>query len=282
MHFVWLHSRVQLSDGLLFWREIGTGSDNIVFLHGTWHDSHQWLSVMEQLSLSYHCFAPDLPGYSESQFYFTHYSISQMVEYLAEYIAALKLEKVYLVGHSLGGWIAASYGLKYPDKLLGLILLSPEGIDIADVKVRWHWYGWLAPRISLLCFILRLIYPFTRLLSINTKVKQILKLRQKLLFNLIGNKILFRRSWAKIKHELLAENLAFLKVATLVLQGYKDTDIALSMSKYYADLLPIAKLSLINSGENNLPEQMPDIVVKKILDFLSNEDNLLYGHFTLD
>ena len=86
----------------------------------------------------------------------------------------------------------------------------------------------------------------------------------------------------KIKHELLAENLAFLKVATLVLQGYKDTDIALSMSKYYADLLPIAKLSLINSGENNLPEQMPDIVVKKILDFLSNEDNLLYGHFTLD
>ncbi|MCL2938180.1 MAG: alpha/beta hydrolase [Trichodesmium sp. MAG_R02] len=274
MHFFWLNSRVKLSNGLLFWREIGNGSNNIVFIHGTCYDSNQWLSVMEQLSLSYHCFALDLPGCSESQFYSTHYSITQMVEYLAEYIAALKLQKVYLVGHSLGGWIAASYGLKYPEKLLGLILLSPEGIDIADVKVRWWWYGWLAPKISLLCFILQLIYPFTRRLGI-TKVKQILQTRQNLLLHSTGNQILFRRKWAKIKQELLAENLGLLKVATLVLQGDKDTDIALSMSKYYADLLPMSQLSLINSGENNLPEQMPDIVVQKILDFLSYEDNLL-------
>lgn len=274
MHFFWLNSRVKLSNGLLFWREIGNGSNNIVFIHGTWYDSNQWLSVMEQLSLSYHCFALDLPGCSESQFSSTHYSITQMVEYLAEYIAALKLQKVYLVGHSLGGWIAASYGLKYPEKLLGLILLSPEGIDIADFKVRWQWYGWLAPKVSLLCFILQLIYPFTRRLGI-TKVKQILQTRQNLLLHSTGNQILFRRKWAKIKQELLAENLGLLKVATLVLQGDQDTDIALSMSKYYADLLPMSQLSLINSGENNLPEQMPDIVVQKILDFLSYEDNLL-------
>ncbi len=97
MHFFWLNSRVKLSNGLLFWREIGNGSNNIVFIHGTWYDSNQWLSVMEQLSLSYHCFALDLPGCSESQFSSTHYSITQMVEYLAEYIAALKLQKVYYV-----------------------------------------------------------------------------------------------------------------------------------------------------------------------------------------
>jgi len=269
MQFLWLNSRVQLSGGLLFWREIGRGSNNIVFLHGTWYDSSQWLPIMEGLSLSYHCFALDLPGFSESQFSSTHYSISQMVESLAEYIAALKLEKVYLVGHSLGGWIAASYALKYPDQLLGLILLSPEGIDIADVKVRWQWSGWLAPRISFLYFILRLIYPFARLLGIHRKLKQLLQIREKVLLNSTGNKILFRRKWAEIKAELLAENLAALKVATLILQGYKDTNIALSMSKYYADILPIAKLNLINSGEDNLPEQMPDIVVKKIMDFLT-------------
>ncbi len=273
MQFFWLNSRVKLSSGLLFWREIGSGSNNIVFLHGTWYDSSQWLSVMEGLSLNYHCFAPDLPGFSESQFSSTHYSISQMVESLAEYINALNLEKVYLVGDSLGGWIAASYALKYSDKLLGLILLSPEGIDIPDVKVRWQLSAWLAPRLSFLCFILRLIYPFARLLGVERKVKELLQIREKLLFDSTGNKILFRRKWAEIKAELLAENLAFSKVVTLILQGYKDTDIALSMSKYYADLLPRAKLYLINSGEDNLPEQMPDIVVQKILDFLSNEYN---------
>ncbi len=274
MHFLWLNSRVKLSGGLLFWREIGSGSNNIIFLHGTWHDSSQWLSIMEQLSLSYHCFAPELPGFSESEFYSTHYSINQIVESLAEYIAALKLEKVYLVGHSLGGWIAASYALKYPDRVLGLILLSPEGVDIPDVKVRWQWSGWLAPRFSFLCLILRLIYPFSRLIGIHTKVKELLQIRQKLLLDLTGNQILFRRRWAEIKSELLSENLAFLKVATLILQGYKDTDIALSMSKYYADFLQMAKLHLINSGGDNLPEQMPDIVVQKIMDFLSNREDL--------
>ena len=65
-----------------------------------------------------------------------------------------------------------------------------------------------------------------------------------------------------------------MKVATLILQGYKDKAIAVSMSKFYADFLPMAKLHLINSGGNNLPEQMPDLVVKKILDFLSRGDNL--------
>ncbi|MEM1170835.1 MAG: alpha/beta hydrolase [Cyanobacteria bacterium P01_H01_bin.35] len=273
MQFLWLNSRVNLSSGLLFWREIGTGSNNIVFLHGTWYDSSQWLSIMEGLSLNYHCFAPDLPGFSESQFSSTHYSISQMVESLAEYIAALNLEKVYLVGDSLGGWIAASYALKYSDKLLGLILLSPEGIDIPDVKVRWQFSVWLAPRASFLCFILRLIYPFARLLGVERKVKELLQIRHKLLLDSTGNKILFRRRWPEIKAELLAENLASLKVVTFILQGYKDTDIALSMSKYYADLLPMCKLYLINSGENNLPEQMPEIVVNKIRDFLRNESN---------
>lgn len=102
MHFLWRNSRVKLSGGVLFWREIGGNSNNVVFLHGSWHDSNQWLPVMERLSLHYHCFAPDLPGFSESEFSATHYSINQIVESLAEYIATLKLEKVYLVGHSLG------------------------------------------------------------------------------------------------------------------------------------------------------------------------------------
>ncbi|MGK7920364.1 MAG: alpha/beta fold hydrolase [Trichodesmium sp.] len=272
MQFLWRNSRIKLSTGLLFWREIGHGSKNIVFLHGTWYDSSQWVSIMEGLSLNYHCFAPDLPGFSESEFYSTNYSISLMIECLAEYIGALKLENVYLVGHSLGGWIAASYALKYPDQVLGLILLSPEGVDIPNVKARWRWSTWLASKFSFLSFILRLIYPFSKLLGIHTKVKKNLQFRNKLLLNSTGNKILFRRKWQEIKVELLAENLSFLKVNVLILQGYKDTDIALSMSQYYADLLPIVKLILINSGEDNLPEQMPDIVIEKIRNVLTNDN----------
>ncbi|NES72963.1 MAG: alpha/beta hydrolase, partial [Okeania sp. SIO2D1] len=202
-----------------------------------------------------------------------HYSINQIVESLAEYIATLKLEKVYLVGHSLGGWIAASYALKYSEQVLGAVLISPEGINLDAVKARWRLFRCLTQKPSFLCWALQLIYPLIRLLGANTKIKKILQFRQKLLFSSTGAKILFRRRWREINAELLTENLAFMKVKTLILQGYKDTDIALSMSKFYADLLPIAKLHLINSGGENLPEQMPDIVVEEITNFLSNRDN---------
>ncbi|WP_293160453.1 alpha/beta fold hydrolase [Okeania sp. SIO2C9] len=272
MHFLWRNSRIKLSGGLLFWREIGGNSNNVVFLHGSWYNSSQWLPVMERLSLHYHCFAPDLPGFGESEFSSTHYSINQIVESLAEYIATLKLEKVYLVAHSLGGWIAASYALKYSEQLLGVILISPEGINLAAVKARWRLFRCLIQKPSFLCWVLQLIYPFVRLLGAHKKIKNILQFRQKLLLSSTGTKILFRRRWTEIQAELLTEELAFLKVKTLILQGYKDTNIALSMSKFYADLLPMAKLHLINSGGDNLPEQMPDIVVEEIRVFLGNEE----------
>lgn len=272
MYLLSHNSRVKLSGGLLFWHEIGSGP-NVVFIHGSWYDSSQWLPIIDRLSQDYHCFAVDLPGFGESEFSSTHYSINQMVESLAEFLAALKMEKVYLVGHSLGAWVAASYALKYSDRVLDLILLSPEGVNVAALKARWHWAGLLAQIPSFLFGILRFIYPFTKLLGLQKKLKELLQLRQKLLLSKTGTQILFQRRWAEIKAELLEENLAFLKIPTLILQGYKDTAMALSMSQSYADFLPLAKLHLINSGGDNLPEQMPDVVVQEIRAFFADGDN---------
>ena len=273
MHLSLRNSRVKLSSGLLFWREIGSGP-KIIFLHGSWYDSGQWLPIMNRLSQNYHCFSIDLPGFGESEFSATHYSINQMVESLAEFLAVLKMERVYLVGHSLGGWIAASYALKYSQGVLGLVLLSPEGVNISALKRRWQWAGWLAQRPCFLCWVLRLIYPFSKLLTLQEKVKKLLEVRRKLLLSQTGTKILFQRRWAEIQAELLAENMAFLKIPTLILQGYKDSAMALSMSQSYADFLPMAKLHLINSGSDNLPEQIPDVVIQEILTFLGNADTI--------
>ncbi|MGB3509820.1 MAG: alpha/beta hydrolase [Microcoleaceae cyanobacterium] len=272
MYLLSSNSRVKLSSGLLFWREIGSGP-NVVFLHGSWYDSSQWLPIMNGLSEDYHCFAIDLPGFGESEFSSTHYSINQMVESLAEFLAALKMEKVYLVGHSLGGWVAASYALKYSDRVLDLILLSPEGVNVNSLKARYHCAGLLAQRPSFLFWVLRLIYPFARLFRLHKKVKELVQLRKKILLSKTGTKILFQRRWAEVKAELLAENLAFLKIPILILQGYKDTAMALSMSQSYADFLPLTKLHLINSGGDNLPEEMPDMIVEEICAFLGSGDN---------
>ncbi|MBA3923667.1 MAG: alpha/beta fold hydrolase, partial [Nostocaceae cyanobacterium] len=122
------NSRMKLSGGRIFWREIGEGTA-VILLHGSWQDSGQWVAVMDYLRQDHHCFAPDLLGFGDSEHPQIHYSIDFEVECLAEYLEALKLRHVYLVGHSLGAWVAASYALKYPDQIGGLVLLAPEGVQ---------------------------------------------------------------------------------------------------------------------------------------------------------
>ena len=120
------NSRVKLSVGQIFWREVGQGP-SLVFLHGSWEDGTQWLRTIEHLSPYYQCFAPDLLGFGGSERRKIHYSIDLEVECLAQYLDTLKLRQVYLIGHSVGGWVAASYAIKYPDRVQGLVLLAPEG-----------------------------------------------------------------------------------------------------------------------------------------------------------
>jgi hypothetical protein len=48
MNNLFRNSRRKLSQGLLFWREIGNGIP-VVFLHGAWNDSSEWVAVMESL-----------------------------------------------------------------------------------------------------------------------------------------------------------------------------------------------------------------------------------------
>src|SRR6478672_1523022 len=94
------NSRIRLSQGQIFWREVGQGPV-LVFLHGSWSDSSQWISVIERLSEDYACFAVDLLGFGESERPQVHYSIEFEVECLVEFLETLNLRQVYLIGHSL-------------------------------------------------------------------------------------------------------------------------------------------------------------------------------------
>jgi pimeloyl-ACP methyl ester carboxylesterase len=261
------NSRIRLPQGQLFWREIGRGT-TLVFLHGSGRDGSQWIPILERLGEDYHCLALDLLGFGDSERPKTHYSIQLLVESLASYLDALRLERVYLVGHSLGGWVAASYALQYPERVSGLILFSPLGVAVPGESQSQGWERQLVSPFPVLVWALRSLLPVAKLLGWKDKIEALLAHRQQLLQCPITCDLLLRRRPAEIEAELLDSRLEFLNVPSAIIQGKQGEAANLARSQTYATLTPEAKLRLIPGGDRNLPESLPDRAILEIQQFL--------------
>lgn len=256
-------SRIQLSLGQLFWRELGQGL-TLVFLHGNWQTSDQWLAVIQALGTEFHCLAPDLLGCGESDRPKLNYSIDTQVECLSDYLDALHLRQVYLIGHSMGAWIAASYALKYPDRVHGLVLVSPEGVP-SCTDDRWRLERWLVGQPPLFYWILCLIKPIAKLLKHQQGIHSLLVRRQQLRRSPVACRLLFCRRPQDIMADYLHTRLSHLKLPVLLLQGGRDIKETSSMAATYASLLPNVTVEyILQSGSAELPETAAEAFAREI------------------
>ncbi|AFZ00691.1 alpha/beta fold hydrolase [Calothrix sp. PCC 6303] len=267
MEALFRNSRRKLTHGLLFWREVGQGIP-VVFLHGTWSDGSQWVSVMEMLGSDFHCLTPDLLGFGESEIPEIHYSIDLQVETIAEWIEKLRLEKVYLVGHSLGSWIAASYALKYPERVSGLVLLAPEGVKTPGIEQYWRQMQRILNRSELSFALLRLLRPIAKVFGWEIKVEE--EWRSRLIMEQypVGCELLFNRQLPELQAELVDNRFNLHQCRTLILHGGKDRQEVFTASQAYTRLISGAKMQIITHGENDLPQSCSGEVAEEIRDFL--------------
>jgi pimeloyl-ACP methyl ester carboxylesterase len=257
------NSRIQLPQGQIFWREVGRGKP-LVFLHGAWQTSEQWSAVMQGLGSSYQCLAPDLLGFGESDRPRLAYSIDVEVECLFDFLEALQLRQICLVGHSLGSWIAASYALKYPEQVERVVLLAPEGVP-SRVEHRWLWDRWLVSPLPLLYWLLCVLRPWARLFQYHHGIDALLARRRELRRSPIACRLLFRRRTGEIVAEYLQSRLDRLKCPVLLVQGGRDGRDISSMAAVYASSLPnVSVQHMLQSRGVELPEVAAEALVREI------------------
>jgi triacylglycerol lipase len=90
-----------------YW-DVGSGPV-VVLVHGLGSRKEDWLPVVAPLSQKYRLLVPDQIGFGHSDKPLLDYRIQTYVDFLAEFLRELKVEKASLVGESLGGWISALY-----------------------------------------------------------------------------------------------------------------------------------------------------------------------------
>jgi pimeloyl-ACP methyl ester carboxylesterase len=115
------------------YRRNGEGPATL-YLHGGGL-TRMWLPLCESLSESLDLIAPEHPGFGETEMPEWLDGFDDLVIHYDSLLDAFDLERVHVVGYSLGGWIAAELAVFYPQRLASLTLITPIGLHVPGKPV---------------------------------------------------------------------------------------------------------------------------------------------------
>jgi pimeloyl-ACP methyl ester carboxylesterase len=97
-------------------------------LHGIGDRSDAWLPLIPDLAAHHTVIAPDLLGHGESDKPRADYSIAAFANGMRDLLDVLDVDRVTVVGHSLGGGVAAQFAYQYPERCERLVLVASGGV----------------------------------------------------------------------------------------------------------------------------------------------------------
>jgi pimeloyl-ACP methyl ester carboxylesterase len=104
--------------------EAGVGPA-VLLLHGGGATHHEWARLLPRLARGHRVIAPDLPGFGQSGRPREGYVRTTLARAIVELMKALGEERLLLVGHGLGGFLAVELAAAWPYTVSRLALLSP-------------------------------------------------------------------------------------------------------------------------------------------------------------
>lgn len=102
---------------------------SLLLIHGLGSYMPVWRRNLPVLAAGRRVVAIDLPGYGKSSKGDHRYSMDFFADVVEQVIARLGLQRLVIVGHSMGGQIALTHALRHPGRARGLVLLAPAGLE---------------------------------------------------------------------------------------------------------------------------------------------------------
>ncbi|GAB3172863.1 alpha/beta fold hydrolase [Telluribacter humicola] len=138
--------RESLRMAYMYQKTSGSRKGTVVLMHGKNFNGAYWGETMKYLLDSgYDVFVPDQIGFGKStkpDYY--HYTFQQLALNTKNIIDSLGINKIIVLGHSMGGMLATRYALMFPEQVEKLILENPIGLEDWKLKVPYQpvesWY----------------------------------------------------------------------------------------------------------------------------------------------
>lgn len=126
-------SFVQSKDSVIIsYSEVGEGDTALIFIHCWMCDSSYWQEQIDYFKSKYRVVTLDLAGHGQSGMERQDYSIDKFADDVSAVVNKLQLEKVILVGHSMGGPVALEAVSRLPGKVFGV-----AAVDSFATRFQW-------------------------------------------------------------------------------------------------------------------------------------------------
>jgi pimeloyl-ACP methyl ester carboxylesterase len=229
----------------------------LLFLHGA-RGASTWLPFMDRLAQNFDLIVPEHPGFGGSDTPDWLDTVGDLAYFYLDMIAELGLDKVNLVGTSLGGWIAAELAVRSCERLRSLVLSAPAGIHVKGLP-KGDTFMWSPAETTRNLF-------HDQVLADAALQRPVSETEQ---FTEMKNRLTMAKlTWQpRLYNPHLHKWLHRIAVPTLILWGDDDKVIPTGYGPAFAELIPGARLEIIAKC-GHLPQvERSDEFVGKIVGF---------------
>jgi pimeloyl-ACP methyl ester carboxylesterase len=262
-------STVTVNGANLSVEERGSGDESIVFAHGVLLNRRMFDHQLDALRDRYRCIAFDFRGHGQSEVTDDGYAVDELTEDAAALIRQLRSAPCHFVGHSLGSFVGLRLGVRYPELIRSLVLVSAT----ADPEARSDIIRY------------RLLQTVARGVGIRPLVPTLMGVMFGRTFMSDPDRAVERETW---RHSIGSQNLAGglhavdgvldrsgvhrdlakITAPTLIVVGDEDAAAPLRMGKRINDAIAGSQLVTVPAGHTS-PVEQPDAVTAAIEQFLA-------------
>ncbi len=213
---------------------VGEG-DPLLIIHGGAGGADTWLANAVELSRRYSIYIPDLPGFGLSQAMAGNFDMERYARFIEDFVVSIGLKRFSLMGHSLGGGIAATYAINYPDRVRKLVLVDSVGLG-KEISLWARLPCWMFGSIGKT--VLKGLRCLVRIFNVEAG-----SLRALSGFNIdLGNSLMDLKG----QTNNLLDSLTRLFVPTLLVWGANDPVVPVTRGYAASQLIPDCKLKVFH------------------------------------
>lgn len=261
---------VEMSHGTTHFLESGEG-EPVILLHGVgyWTAGDYWLENISELSRNYHVFAPDFVGWGDGDRLPVEYSFSYLVDFIREFQDAVGISSAHIIGHSMGGWVAALFAYESPERVKSLTLVASGGMSTRTLSTMTEFnppsYDEILQQTKQ-----------TTCLS-----EEVVALRVQSWYERIqlpGALDAYRKILKHMNNPIhrsrynLQRRLPYVKAPTLIVWGSEDAVNPISMGEQMNSMIPGSEFVVLKSG-HFIPSEVPEQFNQKVQQFLGHTDS---------